>query len=133
MSLETLLEKRSSCRCELCSSEKGLSVFNTKLEQASTLNSLMVCQVCKKQMMGENALDLNHWRCLEDSMWSDYPAVQVMSYRLLSRLSFQPWAQDLLAQLEESLDEETLSWANENVGENSFNKTIYVKPDFLKK
>ena len=37
----------------------------------------------------ENPEDMapNHWRCLNDSMWSEVAAVQVMSWRLLNRLS----------------------------------------------
>lgn len=125
MSLETLLDKRSSCRCELCSSELGLSVFNTKAEAASEQNSLMVCQVCKKQVLGESPLDVNHWRCLSESMWSEYSAIQVMAFRMLSKLESQPWARELLDQL--FLDEDTLRWAKEGLSIDD-HETVYIKP-----
>ena len=54
-------------------------------------------------------MDANHWHCLNDSMWSPVPAVQVMAWRLLHRLSAEGWSHDLLDML--YLDEETLAWA----------------------
>ncbi|MCW8922371.1 MAG: alkylphosphonate utilization protein, partial [Gammaproteobacteria bacterium] len=54
-------------------------------------------------------IDVNHWRCLNDSMWNQTPAVQVMAWRMLDRLSAEGWPQDLLDML--YLDDETLAWA----------------------
>jgi protein PhnA len=42
-------------------------------------------------------------------MWSPYPAVQVVAWRMLSRLRQESWAVDNLEIL--YLDEETLEWA----------------------
>jgi protein PhnA len=42
-------------------------------------------------------------------MWSQVPAVQVMAWRMLSRLRAEGWPQDLLDML--YLDEDTLAWA----------------------
>ncbi len=42
-------------------------------------------------------------------MWSQIPAVQVMAWRMLTRLSIEGWPQDLLDTL--YLDDETLEWA----------------------
>ena len=53
-------------------------------------------------------MDANHWRCLNDSMWSTEAAVQVMAWRLLNRLKAD-WTQDLLDML--YLDDETMEWA----------------------
>jgi protein PhnA len=53
--------------------------------------------------------DPNHWRCLNDSMWSTVPAVQVMAWRMLDRLRPEGWPQDLIDML--YLDEETKTWA----------------------
>jgi len=54
-------------------------------------------------------MDVNHWHCLNGSMWSQVPAVQVMAWRMLKRLSTESWAQDLLDML--YLDDETKAWA----------------------
>lgn len=125
MSLETLLDKRSSCRCELCSSEEGLSVFNTTSESANEKNSLLVCQICKKQIIGDLPLDSNHWRSLSESMWSEFPAVQVMAYRLLTQLNQESWARDLLDQL--FLDDDVLLWAKSGLAAQT-SETDKVKP-----
>ena len=42
-------------------------------------------------------------------MWSQIPAVQVMVWRMLTRLSSEGWPQDLLDML--YLDDDTLVWA----------------------
>jgi protein PhnA len=54
-------------------------------------------------------MDVNHWRCLNDSMWNQTPAVQVMAWRMLTRLRAEGWPQDLLDML--YLDDDTLAWA----------------------
>ena len=47
-------------------------------------------------------------------MWSEVPAVKVLSYRLLDRLSAQDWAMDLKNMM--YLEEELQEWA-ENTGD----------------
>jgi len=54
-------------------------------------------------------MDANHWRCLNQSMWSEIPAVQVMAYRMLTRLRDEAWPQELIDML--YLDDDTLGWA----------------------
>jgi len=68
-----------------------------------------VCASCLSQIENPETMDANHWRCLNDSMWSPVPAVQVMAWRLLHRLNSEAWSHDLLDML--YLDEETLAWA----------------------
>ncbi|MFZ9035370.1 MAG: alkylphosphonate utilization protein [Francisellaceae bacterium] len=62
-----------------------------------------------QQIENPEQMDANHWRCLNDSMWSGVPAVQVMAYRLLKQLAGEGWPQELLDML--YLDEETKAWA----------------------
>jgi len=57
----------------------------------------------------EDPQDVNHWRCLNDSMWSQEQPVQVTAWRQLTRLSAETWAQDLLDMM--YLEEETMNWA----------------------
>ncbi|MBT7943018.1 MAG: PhnA protein, partial [Alphaproteobacteria bacterium] len=54
-------------------------------------------------------IDVHHWRCLSDSMWTPVPAVQVMAWRLLKRLEGESWARDQLDML--YLVDETQGWA----------------------
>ena len=113
MSTEKELLNRSESKCELCSSSENLSVYEIPPESnGSTEQSVLTCQTCKEQIEDPDKMDPNHWRCLNDSMWSQVPAVQVMAWRMLSRLSSESWPQDLLDML--YLDEDTLAWAQAN-------------------
>jgi protein PhnA len=106
----TDLYTRSGSTCELCTSTDNLSAYTIPPNSVgSTEQSLLVCDICNDQINNPDKVDVNHWRCLNDSMWSQVPAVQVMAWRMLTRLSAEGWPQDLLDML--YLDEETLAWA----------------------
>ena len=106
----TDLYTRSGSTCELCTSTDNLSAYAIPPNSdGSTEQSLLACDICNDQINNPDKVDVNHWRCLNDSMWSQVPAVQVMAWRMLSRLSAEGWPQDLLDML--YLDEETLAWA----------------------
>lgn len=110
MNAEQMLRSRSDSRCELCGDTGGLGVFEVpSVPTDSTDGCLLLCGTCQTQVADSGSPDENHWRCLNDSMWSQVPAVQVMAWRMLNRLSKEGWAQDLLDML--YLDEETLAWA----------------------
>ena len=70
---------------------------------------ILVCGTCHEQIKTPEKVDANHWRCLNDSMWSQTPAVQVMAWRMLTRLRTEGWPQDLLDML--YLEDDTLTWA----------------------
>lgn len=110
MSIENDLKLRSDSSCELCSSKAKLSVFTVAPKMgASEDECAYLCDTCQSQIDKTSQVDLNHWRCLNDSMWNTNPPVQVLAWRMLTRLSAEGWPQDLLEML--YLDEETLSWA----------------------
>ncbi len=54
-------------------------------------------------------MDTNHWRCLSKSMWNENFPVQVMSWRMLSRLNSESWGQDALEMM--CLEDDALTWA----------------------
>jgi protein PhnA len=110
MSIEQLLQERSGAKCELCSATENLVVYEVPPDPKGSIDdSVLVCQTCQQQIDDPDKVDVNHWRCLNDSMWSQVPAVQVLAWRMLTRLSAEGWPQDLLDML--YLDDETLSWA----------------------
>lgn len=110
MSIEQALLQRCCGKCELCASETELSLMTVgPAENVNEDNSIMICSICKSQIENPDAIDGNHRRCLNNSMWAPVPAVQVTSWRLLKKLSDQDWAQDLLDML--YLDDETRQWA----------------------
>ncbi len=115
MTIEQTLMERSGAQCELCSSKDDLSVYPVPPEHDASNpdQCILVCDSCLGQVNQTNTMDTNHWRCLNDSMWSPIPAVQVMAFRLLSRLSSEGWAQDLLDMM--YLDDETRERASAGV------------------
>lgn len=114
MTIETALRERSDSKCELCGAGDGLEVFEVAGGPATdgvagADAAVLICGTCRAQIDGTQDVDVNHWRCLNDSMWSQVPAVQVMAWRMLDRLRGEVWARDLLDML--FLDEDVLAWA----------------------
>jgi len=110
MNTEQALRQRSESSCELCGSTENLLVYEVPPEsQGNADDSILVCDTCRDQIENPDKVEANHWRCLNDSMWSQIPAVQVMAWRMLTRLRKEGWPQDLLDML--YLDEEVLTWA----------------------
>ncbi|MFI3246632.1 MAG: PhnA domain-containing protein [Ferrimonas sp.] len=113
MAVLKALTERSGNQCELCTATDDLRVIDIPPSAgADSDKAVLVCATCAAQIEDTDHLDANHWRCLNDAMWSQVPAVQVMAYRQLKMLANQgqSWAQDLLDML--YLDEETQSWAD---------------------
>ncbi|EZH75400.1 PhnA protein [Aquimarina atlantica] len=111
MSLERELHKRSGSVCELSGVTENLKVYEVPKSPGTGLDShILISQVCLEQIEDPEKVDINHWRCLNDSMWSEVPAVQVMAWRMLHRLKSEGWPQDLLDML--YLDDDMTAWAN---------------------
>ena len=112
MNLPTALITRSESKCELCFREDILSAYTVSpRSDEHTDNQIVSCDLCLTQLQDMDNLDANHWRCLNESMWSQVPAVQVVVHRILSKLTDHAWAADLKSQL--YLDEETTEWAEQ--------------------
>ena len=113
----TDLHSRSNSACELCASTNNLSAYAIPpYSDGSTEQSLLICDICADQINNPDKVNINHWRCLNDSIWSQVPAVQVMAWRMLNRLSAEGWPQDLLDML--YLDDQTLAWARAEISDN---------------
>ncbi len=114
MNLENLLKERSGSKCELCGSEESLSIQSLPPDNLeNTDNSLLVCGTCNGQIENPETQGANHWRCLNDSMWNENRAVQIMAYRMLHRLKNEGWSQDLLDMM--YMEEETMAYANSGI------------------
>jgi protein PhnA len=125
MSFERELNKRSGSQCELCAATENLKEFQILPTKKGGLDeSIFACATCIDQIENPGHEDLNHWRCLNDSMWSEHIPVQVASWRMLSRLRKNGWPQELLEQM--YFDEDTLEWAQATgEGEDDENKIIH--------
>ncbi|MDP6922048.1 MAG: PhnA domain-containing protein [Lutibacter sp.] len=110
MTVLKALEKRSGSCCELCGSKTFLEVYEVAPTRGGNPDeSVLSCEECARQLADPGLTDPNHWRCLNESMWSEVPAVQVIAWRMLTRLRAEGWPADLLDML--YLEAETLEWA----------------------
>ena len=106
------LIRRAKSKCELCGENTSLTIYEVPpVADPEVEKSLMLCSTCLEQVENPKTIDTNHWYCLNDSAWSETPAVQVMSWRRLNRLKDQTWAEDLLEQ--RYLDEDIQEWAEQ--------------------
>jgi protein PhnA len=110
MSVLEQLRERSGNACELCGSTENLMVYEVPpVSTGGVDGSLLACATCVNQIENPDTVDPNHWRCLNDSMWSEHDAVKVVAWRMLNRLKPEGWPQDLLNMM--YLDDATLEWA----------------------
>jgi len=110
MSVEKALLERSEGKCELCGSTNDLAAYEVPSSPDSGVDtSVYACGVCREQLADADKVDSNHWRCLNDSMWSQVPAVQVVAWRMLSQLRSEGWPQDLLDMM--YLEDDMKAWA----------------------
>jgi protein PhnA len=110
MNVEKMIKERAENKCELCNIDHSLSVFTVPPNtEGNSDSSVYLCETCQTQIQNTDTIDINHWRCLNDSMWSEVPAVQVLAWRMLNQLNSEGWATDLLDQM--NLADEVLKWA----------------------
>ncbi len=116
MTVEKTLLDRSGSKCELCTSTSNLIVYNIPPNSdESAEQSILLCDTCLGQINNPESADENHWRCLNDSMWTPVPAVQVMAFRQLNTLKSEGWAQDLLEIL--YLEDDVKAWAESGMAD----------------
>lgn len=110
------LVRRSRSRCELCEkSGVRLEVYELPplADEPFVNGCIFICEGCRKQIADPKKMIPSHWRCLNNALYSEVPAVQVMSFRLLRRLATQGerWAEELLEHA--YLDPELEEWASQ--------------------
>ncbi len=110
MSLLKELQDRSGSQCELCTSKIDLNIYEVPpISTGGVDGNILVCTNCINQINTSETIDTNHWRCLNDSMWSEFSPVKVVAWRMLHRLKKEGWSQDLLDMM--YLEPEELSFA----------------------
>jgi protein PhnA len=106
MSIERELMKRSGGKCELSGVTEDLKIYQILpirkggIDESVLLNATLIDQIENPEKM-----DLNLWRFLGDSMWSEHLPVQIVSWRMLSRLGNVELTEQMY------FDEDTLAWA----------------------
>ena len=126
MSVEQALLQRSDNKCELCGSTEQLAPLAVEPSDGSLDQSIVVCETCRSQIADQSSMDVNHWRCLNDSMWSQEAPVQVMAYRHLFAFiaKGETWAKDSLDML--YLEPEVAKWAKQGLPEGDVETTYDV-------
>ena len=71
---------RANNKCELCESENNLSVYEVFKSDENDGYALL-CENCLSQIESQN-YDENHFNCLNNAMWSEVPAVKILSYKI---------------------------------------------------
>jgi len=90
--------------CQLCGSKEGI----TQYVVAPKDEEISICSVCAESIEDPTSNE-KHWNCLHDSMWSTEPAVQVMAFRLLTKLG----AQDQLDMM--YMENDVKAWAEAGI------------------
>jgi len=104
------LTERCGNACELCTATGDLNVYEIQIPADSREdNRIVICEKCQRQIEKKEEPDNAHWQCLSSSMWSEVPAVQVVSWRMLNRLRNESWAADSLDMM--YMDDDRLAWA----------------------
>ncbi|MCF8246453.1 MAG: PhnA domain-containing protein [Saprospiraceae bacterium] len=110
MTNEEILQQRSGSTCELCKATETLTPYTVAPKSGDNADEMtLLCDTCRTQIEDPSLADENHWRCLNDSMWSEVPAVKVLAWRMLDHLRPVGWPAELIDML--YLDDETLAWA----------------------
>jgi len=127
MKLNELLQQRSNNKCELCQAETPLNVYEVPPQSyADQDNCILICEKCQSQIERKAELDSSHWHCLSESMWSEVPGIQIVSWRMLNRLKHESWAMDNLDMI--YLNDEALAWAKAT-GDHDNDATVELHRD----
>lgn len=115
MTLDKKIQERSGNQCELCGATAGLTAYEIPAGEGLTAHTIATCETCNEQLLKPETADPNHWRCLNDSMWSETDGVKVIAYRMLTQLKHEGWPQDLLDMM--YLEDELLSIAKAGIAQ----------------
>jgi protein PhnA len=127
MKLEEQLQQRSGNQCELCKSAAPLKVYEVAPAPRNDADdNILICDTCRSQIERKAELDASHWTFLSETMWSEIPGIQVVSWRMLHRLKHESWAMDSLDMM--YLSDETLAWAKAT-GDHDNNDAVELHKD----
>ena len=109
------LTRRARSCCELCGqSGAKLSIYELAPvpKEPEFERCVFICESCSEQLENPKKIVPDYWRFLTETIWSEVPAVQILSARILDRLSrTETWAGDILD--EAYLDEDVIEQVKE--------------------
>ncbi len=112
MGLQKILEDRSNNECELCAQDDTMlqAYAIPPKDDSRPEHQVVVCTTCLDKIRAEDYSVADYWRFVTGSIWSEVPAVQVMSYKILSKLKTTDWAAETIENV--FLEENIIEWAN---------------------
>jgi protein PhnA len=107
------LARRAKSRCEL-SGAAGVPLRAYEVPPVSDepdfSRTLLISEECHEMLEHPKRLAGRHWQFLAEAVWSDFPAVQVVAWRMLDELAKrEDWAREVIEEL--FLDPEVEEWA----------------------
>lgn len=114
MSLEENLIERSGKSCELSNATEDLKVYQVSYNgENADQRSILISEKCIAQIEKTQEADSEFWEpILPISMWSEIPAIKVISWRMLQRFRNESWAAEALDLI--YMEDEVLQWAKES-------------------
>lgn len=110
------LVRRCSAQCELCEAGSvSLHIYEVEPvpKEPALEHCLMICEQCEQNLNNVKRMQVDHWRCLTKTMWSEVDAAKVVAIVVLQFLADQQsWAQEALeiAYLEDDIQEWVDLW-----------------------
>ena len=106
------LARRAKSKCEL-TGVAGVALWPYEVPPVAEIpdldRTLLLSEACHAAIQHPETFDGREWRCLAEAVWSDFPALQVLAWRLLSHLApREDWAREILDEV--VLDPETEAW-----------------------
>lgn len=97
------LVRRSGSSCELCSSS-GVTLGIYELTPVPSTpdydRCIFICEDCREQLNNPKNIKADHWRCLNNTLWSETAVIQALSIRMLKKIAERhSWAEELLDQV----------------------------------
>lgn len=115
---------RSNGSCELCKSQDEIRVVHLEPNSKLFDSGLILCRKCNELAFDEESREGQHWRCLSESIWSEYDAVKVLSWRILNKLE-EDWCNELLDMI--YFEDDLQKWAEAGLKKsNSDDKVIHI-------
>jgi len=107
------LARRSGSKCELClAAGVRLNVFEIPPVEGEpdSEKCVFICDICMSGIIEPGKLN-DHWRCLNESIWSEIRPVKLISAIVLKKISGKnSWAGDILDEV--YFDEDDEVWIN---------------------
>lgn len=123
MKIANDLKLRCEDKCELCTASAELVEYVIPDSDSSDKGfTAVLCQACFDQVNEDEIADKNKWHILNETMWSEVPAIKILAFQMLHKLKQESWASDLLESI--YLEDDLLKMAQKQI-DKSQNKIIH--------